>query len=43
MDDAAFDNALIAAAFGLAAEQGWRAVSVTAAARAAGLALVKAR
>ena len=43
MDDAAFDNALIAAAFQLAAEQGWRRVSVAAAARAAGLPLARAR
>ena len=43
MDDAAFDNALIAAAFQLAAEQGWRRVSVVAAARAAGLPLARAR
>jgi AcrR family transcriptional regulator len=43
MDDAAFDRALIAAAFQLAAEKGWRSVNVAAAARAAGLALVRAR
>ena len=43
MDDAAFDAALIAAAFQLAAEQGWRRVSVVAAARAAGLPLARAR
>jgi AcrR family transcriptional regulator len=43
MDDAAFDAALIAAAFQLAAEQGWRHVSVVAAARAAGLPLGRAR
>ncbi len=43
MDDAAFDSALIAAAFQLAAEQGWRRVSVVAAARAAGLPLARAR
>ena len=43
MDDAQFDTALIAAAFQLAAEQGWRAVSVAAAARAAGLPLARAR
>ena len=36
MDDAAFDRALIGAAFQMAAEQGWRSVSVAAAARAAG-------
>ena len=34
MDDAAFDRALIGAAFQMAAEQGWRSVSVAAAARA---------
>jgi ubiquinone biosynthesis protein COQ9 len=43
MDDAAFDRALIAAAFQLAAERGWRSVSVAAAARAAGLPLTQAR
>jgi len=43
MDDAAFDRALIAAAFQLAEEKGWRSVSVAAAARAAGLALPRAR
>lgn len=43
MDDAAFDRALIAAAFQLAAETGWRSVSVAAAARAAGLPLARAR
>ncbi|HME25847.1 MAG TPA: TetR family transcriptional regulator [Acetobacteraceae bacterium] len=43
MDDAAFDRALIAAAFQMAAEQGWRSVSVAAAARAAGLPLARAR
>jgi ubiquinone biosynthesis protein COQ9 len=43
MDDAEFDRALMAAAFQLAAEEGWRSVSVAAAARAAGLALVRAR
>jgi AcrR family transcriptional regulator len=43
MDDAAFDRALIAAAFQTAAEQGWRSVSVAAAARAAGLPLARAR
>src|SRR4051812_46878383 len=43
MDDAAFDRALIAAAFQLAAEKGWRSVSVAAAARAGGLALAQAR
>lgn len=43
MDDAAFDRALIAAAFQLAAEKGWRKVSVAAAARAGALSLVRAR
>jgi ubiquinone biosynthesis protein COQ9 len=43
MDDAEFDKALIAAAFQVAAEQGWRHVSVAASARAAGLPLAKAR
>jgi ubiquinone biosynthesis protein COQ9 len=43
MDEAQFDTALIAAAFQLAAEQGWRSVSVAAAARAAGLPLARAR
>ena len=43
MDDAAFDRALIAAALALAAEKGWRHVSVPAAARAAGLDLARAR
>src|SRR4051794_12496068 len=43
MDDAAFDRALIAAAFQVAAETGWRSASVAAAARAAGLPLVRAR
>ena len=43
MDDAAFDRALIGAAFQMAAEQGWRSVSVAAAARAAGLPLASAR
>ncbi len=43
MDDAAFDRALIAAAFQLAAENGWRGVSVAAAARAAALPLARAR
>jgi ubiquinone biosynthesis protein COQ9 len=43
MDDTQFDTALIAAAFQLAAEQGWRAVNVAAAARAAGLPLARAR
>jgi ubiquinone biosynthesis protein COQ9 len=43
MDDTEFDTALIAAAFQLAAENGWRSVSVAAAARAAGLSLAQAR
>jgi ubiquinone biosynthesis protein COQ9 len=43
MDDAAFDRALIAAAFQIAAESGWSAVNVVAAARAAGLPLARAR
>jgi hypothetical protein len=44
MDDAQFDAALIAAAFQLAAENGWRSVSAAAAAaRAAGLPLAQAR
>jgi ubiquinone biosynthesis protein COQ9 len=43
MDDAAFDRALIAAAFQMAAEQGWRCVSVATAARAAELPLERAR
>ena len=43
MDDAEFDRAMIAAAFQLAGEQGWRAVNVAAAARAAGLSLARAR
>ncbi len=43
MDDAELDRALIAAGFQMAAEQGWRAVSIAAAARAAGLPLARAR
>ena len=43
MDDREFDKALIAAAFQLAAEKGWRRVSVATAARAAGLPLDRAR
>jgi hypothetical protein len=43
MDDKEFDRALIAAAFQLAAEKGWPSVNVAAAARGAGLALVRAR
>ncbi|MDE2515127.1 MAG: TetR family transcriptional regulator [Rhodospirillales bacterium] len=42
-DPADFDRALIAAAFSLAAERGWRSVGVAAAARAAGLDLAAAR
>ena len=43
MDDDAFDRALIAAAFGIAATGGWRRVSVAEAAREAGLPLARAR
>ena len=43
MDDAQFDAALIAAGLQLAADQGWRAVSVAAAARAANLPMGRAR
>lgn len=43
MDNRDFDRALIAAAFGIAAERGWHAVSPAAAARAAGLPLALAR
>jgi ubiquinone biosynthesis protein COQ9 len=43
MDDAEFDRALIAAAFQVAAEQGWHRLSVAAAARAGGLPLPRAR
>jgi AcrR family transcriptional regulator len=43
MDDAGFDRALIAAAFQVAAERGWRRLSVAAAARAGGLPLPRAR
>lgn len=43
MDDTAFDDALIAAAFGLAAMDGWQAVTIAAAAQAAGLPLDRAR
>jgi ubiquinone biosynthesis protein COQ9 len=43
MDDAEFDNALIAAALQMAAERGWSRLSVAAAARAAGLPLARAR
>lgn len=43
MDDSEFDSALIAAAFQVAADQGWRSASIAAAARAAGLSLPRAR
>src|SRR5690242_5041725 len=43
MDDAEFDKSLVAAAFALAGEKGWRAVSVAAAARRASLSLARAR
>src|SRR5579871_6183613 len=43
MDDGEFDRALIAAAFQVAAERGWRAASIAEAARAAGLPLPRAR
>jgi hypothetical protein len=43
MEPEAFDRALIAAAFQLTAERGWRAVSVAAAARRADLTLDRAR
>lgn len=43
MDDTAFDDALIASAFTLAAADGWQTVTVAAAARAAGLKLDRAR
>jgi AcrR family transcriptional regulator len=43
MDDATFDQALIAAAFDLAALDGWASVSVAEAARQAGLPLEQAR
>jgi AcrR family transcriptional regulator len=43
MDDAAFDQALTAAAFQLVAERGWRSVSVATATTAAGLPLARAR
>ncbi len=43
MGDEAFDKALIGAAFKLAAELGWRNVSIAGAARAAGLDLPRAR
>ncbi len=43
MSDTDFDKALVNAAFRLAGEQGWAAVNVTTAARAADLSLVEAR
>jgi hypothetical protein len=43
MTDTEFDTALITAAFRIAAEDGWRKVTVPAAARAAGLPLAQAR
>jgi ubiquinone biosynthesis protein COQ9 len=43
LDDDAFDRALIAAVFGLAATEGWRRVSVAEAARQAGLPLARTR
>jgi hypothetical protein len=43
MTDTEFDTALIAAAFRIAASEGWGKVSVSAAARAAGLSLAEAR
>lgn len=43
LSDDAFDAALIAAALDMAADQGWRAVSVAAAARSAGLSLARTR
>src|SRR5450432_2758712 len=43
MTGSEFDTALVTAAFRLAAEDGWRKVSVAAAARAAGLSLAEAR
>jgi ubiquinone biosynthesis protein COQ9 len=43
MDDAAFDNALIAAAFQVIAERGWARVSIADAASSAGLSLARAR
>lgn len=41
--DEAFDRALVAAAFAMAAETGWRSVGVAGAARRAGLPLARAR
>lgn len=43
MDDTEFDRALVASAFTVAAERGWKAVSVAVAARAADLPLDRAR
>lgn len=43
MDDAEFDRALVGAAFALAAERGWRGVTVAEAARRADLKLDRAR
>lgn len=43
MDDTAFDSALIASALALAGTDGWRSVTVAAAARAADLPLPRAR
>ena len=43
MNDTEFDDALMAAAFRLAGEEGWGRVNVAAAARAGGLSLVEAR
>lgn len=43
MNDIEFDTALVTAAFRLAADEGWRHVTVAAACRAAGLSLAKAR
>ncbi len=43
MDDAAFDRALVSAAFAIAAEDGWHRVSIVRAARRAGLPLDRAR
>jgi AcrR family transcriptional regulator len=43
MDDAAFDKALIAAAFQIVAERGWARLSVADAALSAGLPLARAR
>jgi AcrR family transcriptional regulator len=43
MEDAEFDRALVASAFSLAGEEGWRRLSVAEAARRAGLPLDRAR